>query len=110
MVGGKWTSIWGTNVTTDITMNWNNKSFGRPIDRLADLGLSGPEITIHQRAIPSAGILEGTGRLLEVGNRDANVEQPSSMIVIRADLNIYKEDWGGDHDFATGVFIRASEP
>ena len=106
LYGGKVTSVWGTDVTSDITVTYNDKRSETSIATIEALGLSGPRITIHEEALPSAGLLDGSGRILEIGNRATYGRDPSSMLIIREDFTIYRENVaGGAHEFQTGVFL-----
>ena len=69
------------------------------------LGLTGPQIIIHNNATPSGATLQGTGRILEGGNLQSYNLQPASQIVVRGDLTYYKDGWAGSHEFQTGFFI-----
>ena len=106
LLGGKVTSVWSPTLTSDIAVSYNNKRSETSIGTIEALGLSGPRITIHQEALPSSGVLVGSGRILEVGNRTTYGEDPSSMLVIRTDFTLYQ----GSHEIQTGIFRRASEP
>ena len=100
LLGGKVTSVWSPTLTSDIAVSYNNKRSETSIGTIEALGLSGPRITIHQEALPSSGVLVGSGRILEVGNRTTYGEDPSSMLVIRTDFTLYQ----GSHEIQTGIF------
>ena len=68
------------------------------------LGLTGPQIVIHDNATPSGATLQGTGRILEGGNQQSYNYQPASQIIIRGDLTWFKDGWQGNHQFQTGIF------
>ena len=100
LLGGKVTSVWSPTLTSDIAVSYNNKRSETSIGTIEALGLSGPQITIHQEALPSSGQLVGSGRILEIGNRTTYGEDPSSMLVIRTDFTLYQ----GSHEIQTGIF------
>jgi hypothetical protein len=104
LYGAKLTSVFGSNVTTALTASYNNKG-GSDAETFAQLGRSGPQIVIHRAATLTAGTLVGTGRILEGGNLQSYNYQPATQAMIRGDLTWFKDDWGGSHEFQTGVFI-----
>ncbi len=65
----------------------------------------GPEITIHESFVESAGELIGTGALAYA----QNVSPGQSTTLIDMDdpcrLTHYKEGWAGSHEFQTGSFL-----
>jgi hypothetical protein len=103
LYSGRLNSVWTANLTSQITLGYNNKS-GSDADTFQGRELSGPQIVIHQEAFRSAGVLRGSGRLLQGGNRQTDSYFPSSLMMIRADFTWYKEGWGGSHEFQTGFF------
>jgi hypothetical protein len=103
LYSGKITSVWGQAVTTTFTGSYNNKG-GNDVSTFDGLGLSGPQIIIHDNATPSGATLQGTGRILEGGNLQSYNYQPASQIIIRGDLTWFKDGWKGNHQFQTGVF------
>jgi hypothetical protein len=104
LYGAKLTSVWGSNITTTITGSYNNKG-GNDVSTFERLGLTGPQVIIHQAANLQAGILRGTGRLLEGGNLQSYNFQPASQSMLRADLTWFKDEWfAGSHEFQTGLF------
>jgi hypothetical protein len=103
LYSGKVTSVWGSSMTTTITASYNNKG-GSDANTFSALGLSGPQIIIHDSANVSGATLQGTGRILEGGNLQSYNYQPASQIIIRGDLTYYKDDWFGSHQFQTGIF------
>ncbi len=104
LFGGKLTSIWGNTLTTTLTASYNNKG-GSDASTFEQLGLSGPQIIIHERATPSGATLQGSGRILEGGNLQQYQLQPASQAMIRADLTWFKDQtWLGSHELQTGLF------
>ena len=67
LYSGKVTSVWGSSVTTTFTASYNGKG-GSDAATFEKLGLTGPQIIIHNNATPSGATLQGTGRILEGGN------------------------------------------
>jgi len=103
LYSGKITSVWGQSVTTTFTGSYNNKG-GNDVNTFEALGLSGPQIVIHDSATPSGATLQGTGRILEGGNQQSYAYQPASQIILRGDLTWFKDGWQGNHQFQTGIF------
>jgi hypothetical protein len=103
LYGGKLTSVWGQRLTTTVTASYNKKG-GNDTATFEALGRTGPQIVIHQNANLQAGILAGSGRILEGGNLQAYNYQPASQSMIRADLTYFRDAWFGDHEFQTGFF------
>ena len=60
LYSGKITSVWGQSVTTTFTGSYNNKG-GNDVNTFEALGLSGPQIVIHDSATPSGATLQGSG-------------------------------------------------
>jgi len=105
LFSGKLSSVWGSNLTSQITVGYNNKG-SSDASTFEPYPLSGPEVRIHQNAILSAGRVQGTGRLISGGGREGGNENflPSSLAMVRADFTYFKEGWGGSHEFQTGFF------
>ena len=89
LYGGKLTSVWGDRVTTTFVGSYNNKG-GNDISTFESLGLSGPQIILHERATVGSGRAVGSGRILEGGNLQSYSFQPASQIMLRGDLTYFK--------------------
>ncbi|HUE89351.1 MAG TPA: TonB-dependent receptor [Vicinamibacterales bacterium] len=103
LYGTKLTSVWGDRLTSTFTASYNNKG-GNDVNTFTALGLTGPQIIIHERANITGGRAVGTGRLLEGGNLQAYNYQPASQMMLRGDLTYFKDGWRGSHEFQTGFF------
>ncbi|MGH9333751.1 MAG: TonB-dependent receptor, partial [Vicinamibacteria bacterium] len=105
LYSGKLSSVWGQNLTSQITVGYNNKG-GSSASTYEGRELVGPEVRIHQDAFLSAGRVEGSGRLISGGGRADGEENflPSSLMMIRADFTYFKDAWAGSHEFQTGFF------
>ena len=103
LFGAKLTSVFGDRMTTTVTASYNNKG-GNDISTFESLGLTGPQIIIHNDVNLTAGTLVGTGRVLEGGNLQNYAYQPATQAMIRADLTYFKDNFAGSHEFQTGVF------
>lgn len=103
LYGGKLTSVWSDRMTTTFIGSYNNKG-GNDIATFDSLGLSGPQIVIHERASITGGRAVGSGRVLEGGNLQNYSFQPASQIMLRGDLTYFKDGWRGNHEFQTGFF------
>ncbi len=103
LYGGKVTSVWSDRITTTIVASYNNKG-GNDVSTFEALGLTGPQIIVHEGALLQGGQSVGTGRILEGGNLQVYQFQPASQIMLRGDLTYFKDDWAGSHEFQTGVF------
>ena len=103
LYSGKITSVWGQSVTTTFTGSYNNKG-GNDVSTFDALGLSGPQIVIHDTANVSGATLQGSGRILEGGNLQSYNYQPASQLILRGDLTWFKDGWAGNHQFQTGIF------
>ncbi len=104
LYGGKLTSVWGDRVTTTFVGSYNNKG-GNDISTFESLGLSGPQIILHERATVGSGRAVGSGRILEGGNLQSYSFQPASQIMLRGDLTYFRDGWRGSHEFQTGFFM-----
>ncbi len=103
LYAAKATSVWGNSVTTSVTASYNGKG-GSDASTFQALGLSGPQIIIHNSAFASGATMQGEGRILEGGNLQSYAYQPASQVIIRADLTYFKDGWFGNHQFQTGIF------
>lgn len=103
LFSGKVTSVWGSSVTTTFTASYNGKG-GSDADTFQSLGLTGPQIVIHNTASASGATVQGSGRILEGGNLQSYSLQPASQVILRGDLTYYKDAWFGSHEFQTGFF------
>jgi carboxypeptidase family protein len=101
MYGGVLTSIWNSHVNSTLTIDYNNKGGTDRGSYDGKLG-TGPLVNYHQTAIPNQGIIQGSGTLASGGNFQSLALDNSSLVMIRGDLNIFKEGWVGTHEFATG--------
>jgi hypothetical protein len=103
MYGGKITSVWSDRMTTTFIGSYNDKG-GNDINTFEALGLSGPQIIIHQLATITGGRAVGNGRILEGGNLQMYDYQPATQMMLRGDLTYFKDGWRGNHEFQTGFF------
>jgi carboxypeptidase family protein len=101
LYGAKLNSVWTSHTTSALTFNYNNKGGNKLNDYEGILG-TGPALVYHQTANTNQGILQGSGSLATGGNLQNLALDTSSLFMIRGDLNIYKENWLGSHEFATG--------
>lgn len=99
----KLSSVWSNRLQTLVSASYNNKG-GADEDTYTDFAGFGPSVEVHQSTRISQGLPTGTGRLVTMNNTDYQSIQPSSMIVLRADLTYYQEGWAGSHEFKTGVW------
>ena len=104
LFGGKLTSVFGDRLTTTFTASYNNKG-GNDISTFETLGLTGPQIIIHNDVNLTAGTLVGTGRVLEGGNLQQYDYQPATQAMIRGDVTYFKDNFAGSHEFQTGIFV-----
>ena len=111
LFGGKLVSVWGSNVTTNFAVSYNNKS-GNTESSYEGHILEGTTINIHETAEEDGGILEGSGT---VGQDGANVSagcstclqfDTASVLLLRGDMTWYKDDLAGSHTFETGFFLQ----
>jgi hypothetical protein len=103
MYGGKLTSVWSDRMTTTFIASYNKKG-GNDIGTFEGLGLSGPQIIIHQLANITGGRAVGNGRILEGGNLQNYAYQPATQAMLRGDLTWFKDGWKGNHEVQTGFF------
>ena len=104
LVGAKVTSVFGTDTTGQFTFGYNNKAGESLADSQANVGGIGLEVEIHEGFTRSGGELSGNGRQV-AGGMPQTTEDPSSILLIRADITNYREGWGGNHEFKTGLFL-----
>src|SRR6185295_7113764 len=63
------------------------------------------QINFHQAAALNTGILQGSGILAQGGNLPFMALDNSSLVMLRGDLNAFKEGWAGSHEFAVGFLL-----
>lgn len=102
LYGGKLTSVWGTDTTSQITFNYNNKTADTDYDKTPQ---TGPYQEVHEGYTESGGILTGNGVLVAGNDDDSAARRPASMMLFRVDLTHYREGFGGSHEFQTGMFL-----
>ena len=100
---GRLDSIWTSKFNTQFLFSYNNKS-GSDVDTFNELTGFGPEVTVHQNAFRSGGILEGTGTLAIMNNQQSLVFEPASLMTVRADFTYFTPGWGGSHEFKWGFY------
>jgi hypothetical protein len=106
LYGAKVSSVWGSNVTTTFMAGYNNKrgADGKTYEAFGFNG-SGPNTVIYGGTRISGGVIQGTGRILEGGNRATESLLPASLINIRGDLTWFTDGWAGAHEVQTGFFL-----
>lgn len=109
MYGGRLTSVWGNNMTTNFAVSYNNKG-GNDLSSYEGHIIDGPAISIHNTAEPDGGILEGSGQVAiagaNLGGCDACLQlDDASVLMLRGDLSLYVDDMAGTHTFETGFFL-----
>jgi Carboxypeptidase regulatory-like domain/TonB dependent receptor len=100
---GRLDSIWTSKFSSQMLFSYNNKS-GSDVDTFDELEGFGPEVTVHQDAFPSGGILQGTGTLAIMNNQQSLMFEPASLITVRADFTYYTPGRGGSHEFKWGFY------
>lgn len=95
-------SVWD-RFSAQFLYSYNNKS-GSDVDTFDNLRGSGPEVTVHQSAFRSGGILQGTGTLAIMNNQQSLQFEPASLMTIRTDFTYFTRRWGGSHEFKWGFY------
>ncbi|HSF19866.1 MAG TPA: TonB-dependent receptor [Vicinamibacteria bacterium] len=105
LYGGKVTSVWGTDTTSQFTFNYNNKTVNTDFTKT-------PTDTfyaeVHEGYTESSGILNGTGRIIAGNADDITSTAPARVLLFRFDLTRFAEGIGGSHEFQTGLFLAPS--
>lgn len=96
-------SPWTDRLSTQFLFSYNNKS-GSDDDTFDELSGFGPEVTVHQNAFLSGGVLQGTGTLAIMNNQQSKVFEPASLMTIRADFTYFRQGWGGSHELKWGFY------
>lgn len=109
LYSGKLSSVWGTNLTTTFIVGYNDKGANNEGTfswlNSIDQG-EGPNVDIYQNTVISSGLINGSGLILEGGNRSTEAIGPASVTLIRGDITYFKSGWKGTHEFQTGFFIE----
>ena len=77
MYGGRLTSVWGNNMTTNFAVSYNNKG-GNDLSSYEGQIIDGPAISIHNTAEPDGGILEGSGHGGDSGRQPGRLRRVSA--------------------------------
>ena len=101
LYGAKLTSSWGGHTTSTFTFDYNDKGGNQLGDYEGILG-TGPALSFHQSAIPNQGILQGSGALATGGNLGNMALDTSSLLMLRGDVNTFKDGMLGSHELAIG--------
>jgi len=104
LIGGKLTSVFGTDTTAQFTLGFNDKAGETLVAAQPNIGDIGLEIEIFDSFTRSGGELDGDARQV-AGGMPQTTADPSSILLIRADITHFKEGWGGNHEFKTGLFL-----
>ncbi|HSF20165.1 MAG TPA: carboxypeptidase regulatory-like domain-containing protein [Vicinamibacteria bacterium] len=105
LVGGKVTSVWGTDTTSQFTFNWNNKTVNTDFTKTPT---DAPYIEVHEGYTESGGQLTGTGRIIAGNADDITATAPARVLLFRFDLTRFAEGFGGSHELQTGLFLAPS--
>jgi len=109
LYGGKLSSVWGSNLTTTFLVGYNDKGSNSQdtFDWLNSIHQGeGPAVEIYQGSRISGGLITGTSRILQGGNRATEAIAPASVSLLRGDITWFKSGWRGSHEFQTGFFIE----
>ena len=105
LFGGKLTSVFGDRLTTTFTASYNNKG-GNDISTFETLGLTGPQIVIHNDVNLTAGTLVGDGpRFSRAATCRTMRISPPRKPMLRGDVTYFKDNLAGSHEFQTGIFV-----
>lgn len=99
-------SVWTDNLTSRVSVSYNDKSFNRDIDSIEDHLGEGPSTTVYEFAEADFGALFGIGALATIDNIAGTSRSPTTKLTIQADTTLYKNGWFGSHEFQTGVFLQ----
>lgn len=99
-------SVWTNNLTSRVSVSYNDKSFNRDINSIEnDLG-EGPSTIVYESAEADFGAIFGLGMLATIDNISGTSRSPTTKFTIQADTTLYKNGWLGSHEFQTGVFLQ----
>ncbi|MDQ3170254.1 MAG: TonB-dependent receptor [Acidobacteriota bacterium] len=99
-------SVWTDNLTSRVSVSYNDKSFNRDIKSIEDDLGEGPSTTVYESAEEDFGGLFGIGALATIDNIAGTARSPTTKLTIQADTTLYKNGWIGSHEFQTGVFLQ----
>ncbi|MBE3123182.1 MAG: TonB-dependent receptor, partial [Planctomycetes bacterium] len=102
--GARFSSVWGSKVTTKFAAAWNDKSYSRDTDIF--IKNEGPSIQIYNATALSGGNRTGQAMVAQLNNMTSWTTSPASKYTINGDLTWYKSGWGGTHEFQTGFFLQ----
>jgi hypothetical protein len=99
-------SVWTNSLTSRVSLSYNDKSFNRDIDIVRDQSGTGPALSVHERVLPSAGALIGTGVIASLNNVSSIGRSPTKKMTWQGDVTWYRNGWLGSHEFQTGLFLQ----
>jgi hypothetical protein len=100
---GKLNSVWGQKLTTTFSASYNNKG-GEDEDTYNNATGFGARVAVHENAVISQGRPTGSGELVSMNNVESRSLAPSSMMILRGDLNYYHAGGIGSHELKTGIW------
>ncbi len=103
LMQGKVTSVWTNHFASQFSVAYSTKGGADKETYNRPYGV-GPQVFVHREIFFSAGLPIGTGRLIQMNNLQSITWQPASMAILRGDLTYFREDWGGSHEFKTGIW------
>jgi hypothetical protein len=105
-VGGSWSGVWGSNVTTKAAASYNTKSVNGHFGVFDNYLYEGPSTSVCDSVFLSAGRWSCSASLVSTGGTGSISAQPSTKLTMSADLTYYKTGWAGTHELQTGIFLQ----
>jgi outer membrane receptor protein involved in Fe transport len=101
-------SVWGKSITTRFSASYNNKALSPKRSDFADYIIPDtPYREVHAGTFLSAGLITGTGYLLNAGIESSYTITPSSKLTFTGDLTYYRgSSWLGSHELQVGFYLQ----
>ncbi len=104
LAGAKLTSVFGAATTGQFTASWNNKASQVPADIQPQRDSLPLYIEIHSGySVNDSGTIGRGGRIGAAGTPNGS-DRPARLILMRADMTHYVDNFGGSHEFGFGVY------
>ena len=105
-VGGRWSAVWGSSLTTKVLMAWNTKSVNGSFGVFDGYMYDGPAVNVCNSVFQQQGRWSCSATLARTGGTGTISAQPAEKLTLQGDLTYYKRGWAGSHEMQVGVLLQ----
>jgi hypothetical protein len=105
-VGGRWSGVWGSALTTQVLATWNNKSINGNFSVFGDYLYPGAKGIACDSVFAQQGRWSCSTTLAVIGGTGSITTEPARKTTLQGDITYYRQGWFGSHEFQTGVFAQ----